>query len=114
VIPPKVAAAVLATEDRRLHDDPALDPEGTVRFAWRMLTSNPDEGGATIEIQLAKLLCTGGRSSLAAYDPHRHLHAALIRPYEVLARLVAVGTLTKTQASRAAAAPLDPAVAFSG
>ena len=61
-IPSKVAAALLATEDSRFYRDPALDLKGTIRAFWGVVTSNPNEGGATIEVQLAKLLYTPGRT----------------------------------------------------
>ena len=183
VVPQRVGAAVLATEDSRFYSDPALDPQGTVRAAWGFVTATPNLGGATIEVQLAKLLYTPGRSSPAAlaeqvamafkldndftkqeilamylnaayfgdgsygitgaalhyfgrpaaqltwgqaallagllqapsaYDPHAHLSAALARRSHVFARLVAVGSLTATQARVDSAAPLDPAITFSG
>lgn len=63
-IPAKVAAALLATEDSRYYGDPALDPLGTLRGLWGFVSHDPDEGGATIEMQLAKLLYTPGDSSL--------------------------------------------------
>lgn len=62
-IPRKVSMALLATEDSRYWHDPALDPQGTARAIWGMLTGNPNEGGATIEVQLAKVLYTPGRSN---------------------------------------------------
>ena len=62
VIPTKVAAALLATEDSRFYSDPALDPQGTARAIWGLITRNPNEGGATLEVQLAKLLYTPNRS----------------------------------------------------
>lgn len=65
VVAAKVAAAVLGAEDSRFYRDPALDPAGTARAAWGLVSHDPGEGGATIEIQLAKLLYTGGRSGLA-------------------------------------------------
>lgn len=65
-IPAKVAAAVLATEDSRFYSDPAVDFKGTLRAFWGVVTSNPNEGGATIEIQLAKLLYTPGRTDPVA------------------------------------------------
>lgn len=49
-----------------------------------------------------------------AYDPHGHLSLARARQHHVLARLVATHVLTKAQAARVAAAPLDPAVPFYG
>jgi penicillin-binding protein 1A len=66
VIPARVAAALLATEDSRYYGDPALDPRGVVRGAWGALTGNANSGGATIELQLAKLLYTPERSGLEA------------------------------------------------
>lgn len=62
VIPPKVGAALLATEDSRYYRDPALDPQGTVRAVIGLVTGNSNEGGATIEVQLAKMLYTHGSS----------------------------------------------------
>jgi membrane peptidoglycan carboxypeptidase len=62
VVPPKVAAALLATEDSRYESDWAVDPRGAARALWGLITHNPNEGGATIEVQLAKMLWTPGRS----------------------------------------------------
>lgn len=183
VIPPKVAAAVLATEDSRFYSDPAVDAQGTLRAVWGVVTRNPNEGGATLEVQLAKLLYTPGRAdplalseqvalavkldhryskkqilamyldaayygdgaygvtaaaehyfgrspgdltwgqasllaglvqAPSAYNPVHHLSMALLRRSHVLDRLVAVRTLTRAQAQAVEAAPLDPAVPFSG
>lgn len=183
VLPAKVAAAVLATEDSRYYSDPAIDPQGAVRATWGLITSNPNEGGATIEVQLAKLLYTPrhsdpmslveqvaiaikldrdfskkqilamyldaayfgdgaygitaaseryfgvspeqlswGQASLlaglvqapSAYDPHVHLSAALRRRDHVLARMEAVGTLSASRVKQIEAAPLDPAITFTG
>jgi membrane peptidoglycan carboxypeptidase len=66
VIPRKVAKALLATEDSRFYGDPALDPRGLVRGAWGAVTGNSNAGGATIEVQLAKLLYTPGREGFKA------------------------------------------------
>ena len=183
VIPAKVATALLATEDSRYYADPALDWQGVVRGAWGAVTGRHDTGGATIEIQLAKLLYTPGRSGVravveqvglavkldhhytkdrilalyldaayfgdgaygitaaaehyfglgpgllswaqasllaglvqapTAYDPHGHLHLALLRRHHVLDRLVATGHLTRPQAAQVEQAPLHPAVPFQG
>jgi membrane peptidoglycan carboxypeptidase len=182
-VPAKIATALLATEDSRYRSDWAIDPQGTLRAFWGLATSNPNEGGATIEVQLAKLLYTPKRSDPAAlseqvaiaikmdrdfsktwilamyldaayfgdgaygvtqaahhyfglspdqlswgqaallaglvqapsrYDPHGHLTAALSRRSHVLARLVAVGAVTRGQAKAIAAEQLDPQVPFSG
>lgn len=61
-VPAKVATAVLATEDSRFRSDWAVDPRGALRAVWGLVTRNPDYGGATIEVQLAKLLYTPKRS----------------------------------------------------
>jgi penicillin-binding protein 1A len=182
-IPPKVAEALLATEDSRYRSDAAIDPQGTARAFWGLLTHNPNEGGATIEVQLAKMLYTPKSSDpvslaeqvaiafkldhdftktqiLAMYldaayfgdgaygvtdaahhyfgvapdqlswgqaallaglvqapsrdDPHGHLHNALDRRDHVLARLVAVGTLSRTDVKAIEAEPLNPVVSFYG
>ncbi len=62
VIPAKLAAALLATEDSRYYGDPALDPQGVVRAAVGVVTHNGNDGGATIEQQLAKMLYAPGTS----------------------------------------------------
>ena len=62
VIPIKVGDAVIATEDSRFYHDPALDPRGLIRAVWGAVNGNSNAGGATIELQLAKLLYTPGRS----------------------------------------------------
>jgi membrane peptidoglycan carboxypeptidase len=182
-IPAKVAAALLATEDSRYDHDPAVDWRGAARAAWGAVAARHDAGGATIEIQLAKLLYTPGRSGLGVeleqvalavkldqhftkgeilamyldaayfgdgaygitaaahhyfalspgelswaqasllaglvqaptdYDPHGHLHLALLRRRHVLDRLVATGVLTRGQVGSIERAPLHPAVPFTG
>ena len=182
-VPGKVAQALLATEDSRYRSDAAIDPQGTVRAFWGLITHNPNEGGATIEVQLAKMLYTPrqsdpvalteqtaiafklehdfsktrilamyldaayfgdgaygvtqaarhyfgvepdqlswGQAALLAglvqapslYDPHGHLHAALTRRSHVLARLVAVGGLSRSDVKAVEAQPLDPVVSFYG
>lgn len=183
VVPAKVGQAILATEDSRFYSDWAIDPQGAVRAVWGVVSRNPDEGGATIEVQLAKMLytpggsdpislteqvamaikldqdfsktqilamyldaayfgdgaygvtdaaehyfgvptgeLTWGQASLLAglvqapsrYDPHGHLTAALARRAHVLARLVAVGTLTRADVQAIKAEPLQPVVPFYG
>lgn len=182
-VPTKVGEALLATEDSRYRSDLAIDPQGTARALWGLITRNPNEGGATIEIQLAKMLYTPKRSDPLAlaeqvavafkldhdftktrilamyldaayfgdgaygvtqaahhyfgvgpnqltwgqatllaglvqapsrYDPHGHVRAALARRNHVLARLVAVGTMTSAQAKAVESQALDPAVTFFG
>lgn len=182
-VPERVGEALLATEDSRYRSDGAIDAQGAVRAFWGVVTRDPNRGGATIEVQLAKMLYTPKRSDPVAlaeqtaiafkldhdfsktrilamyldaayfgdgaygvtqaaqhyfgvspdqltwgqaallaglvqapsrYDPHGHLHAALSRRNDVLSRLVAVGTLTRSDVRAIEAQPLDPVVQFYG
>ncbi len=65
-VPAKVGVALLAVEDSRYRTDWAIDAQGTIRAMWGVMTANPNEGGATIEVQLAKLLYTPRRSDPVA------------------------------------------------
>lgn len=62
VVPARVATALLATEDSRFRSDWAIDPQGAMRAVWGLMTNDPNYGGATIEVQLAKMLWTPKRS----------------------------------------------------
>ena len=61
-IPFRLGKALLATEDSRFYHDPALDPLGVGRAVLGMATGNGNDGGATIEQQLAKMLYAPGTS----------------------------------------------------
>jgi membrane peptidoglycan carboxypeptidase len=63
-VPAKVAAALIATEDSRFEDTPGVDPLGLVREPLGAVTGR-DEGGATLEQQLAKNLYAGSDGFLA-------------------------------------------------
>jgi hypothetical protein len=66
-VPARFAEALVATEDHRFYSDPGVDPIAAVRVAIGYLTGNgPQQGGATITQQLAKMLYTPGRSSFSA------------------------------------------------
>jgi hypothetical protein len=65
--PARLAAAVIAVEDHRFYQHPGLDLVALGRVAAGAM-SGRDEGGATIDVQLAKLLYTGGRQ-----DPQAQL-----------------------------------------
>ncbi|MFJ8593382.1 transglycosylase domain-containing protein [Streptomyces sp. NPDC093598] len=60
--PPKVAAALVATEDAHFWHNPGIDPAGVLRAVvfWAR-GQGGDGGGATIEQQLAKMLYTDGQ-----------------------------------------------------
>jgi penicillin-binding protein 1A len=61
LVPAKVEAALLATEDSRYEANPGVDPLGVARWLVGTIEGRADAGGATIEQQLAKMLYTGGR-----------------------------------------------------
>ena len=66
-VPARFAAALVATEDHRFYSDPGVDPIAVFRVAWGYLRGDgPQQGGATITQQLAKLLYTPDQSSLKA------------------------------------------------
>jgi penicillin-binding protein 1A len=62
-VPTKLADALIATEDTRFEHHVGIDPIGVVRAAWGGLTGT-DEGGSTLDQQLAKNLYQGGRQSI--------------------------------------------------
>jgi membrane peptidoglycan carboxypeptidase len=64
-VPTRVAAAVVATEDHRFYEHPGIDALALGRVGVGLLHGN-DGGGATIELQLAKLLYTDGRADWAS------------------------------------------------
>ena len=64
-VPPLFAESIVASEDARFYSEPGIDPVGVARVGWATVTgSTTDAGGSTLSQQLAKLLYTGGRSSL--------------------------------------------------
>ena len=64
-VPPRFAAALVATEDHRFYQDPGIDPLAVGRVILGYLTGNgAQQGGSTITQQLAKMLYTPGRSGL--------------------------------------------------
>jgi hypothetical protein len=56
----RFAAALIATEDHRFYSEPSIDPFGVARLIYGTVTGQPDQGGATLYQQLAKMLYTGG------------------------------------------------------
>jgi membrane peptidoglycan carboxypeptidase len=61
-VPQYFAQALIATEDHRFNTDPGVDPLAMVRVVVSWITGREDQGGSTIDQQLAKNLYTGGRS----------------------------------------------------
>jgi len=64
-VPPKYAAALVATEDSRFYSHHGIDSLGVARAALGFL-GKPDQGGSTLDQQLAKTLYSNGQRS-----PHR-------------------------------------------
>jgi penicillin-binding protein 1A len=59
-LPDRIATAVLAVEDHRFYSHHGVDTLALPRIVSGIFTGQ-DTGGATIEVQLAKWLYTGGR-----------------------------------------------------
>jgi len=63
-VPANFARALVATEDHRFYSEVGgIDPLALVHVAAKAVTGGPaDQGGATIEVQLAKMLYIGANS----------------------------------------------------
>jgi penicillin-binding protein 1A len=59
-VPEDLALALIATEDTRFEHHIGIDPIGAVRATWGALTGT-DQGGSTLDQQLAKNLYADGR-----------------------------------------------------
>jgi penicillin-binding protein 1A len=64
-VPDNFARPLVATEDHRFYAEPGIDALAVGRAAAGRLTGGQDQGGATIEQQLAKMLYTPAQSGLA-------------------------------------------------
>jgi membrane peptidoglycan carboxypeptidase len=65
-VPGNVARPLVATEDHRFYSEPGIDLFAVGRVVKAKLTGGQDQGGATLEQQLAKMLYTPGQASLSA------------------------------------------------
>jgi membrane peptidoglycan carboxypeptidase len=63
-VPARFAAALVATEDHRFYSEPGIDPLAVARVVEAAVTGQGDQGGATLDQQLAKLLYTDGKSGV--------------------------------------------------
>ncbi|MFD2081827.1 biosynthetic peptidoglycan transglycosylase [Actinopolymorpha cephalotaxi] len=61
-VPPRFAAALVATENSRFYSDVGVDPVSVARVAAARVSGRGDVGGATLEQQLVKQLYAGGSS----------------------------------------------------
>ncbi|MFC4256429.1 transglycosylase domain-containing protein [Croceibacterium xixiisoli] len=63
-LPPHVAEAFLAIEDRRFYSHWGVDPRGIARAVWANMTGGRPQGGSTITQQLAKFTFLSSERSL--------------------------------------------------
>ncbi len=63
-VPPLFARALIASEDARFYSDHGIDLQGLLRAASTALHGGVDQGGATLDQQLAKQLYTAGQGSI--------------------------------------------------
>jgi penicillin-binding protein 1A len=61
-VPARFGTALVASEDHRFYSEPGIDPFAIARVIRGRITGQPDQGGATLYQQLAKMLYTPGRS----------------------------------------------------
>jgi penicillin-binding protein 1A len=57
-VPTTFARPLIATEDKRFYAEPGVDVLAVGRVAWAKVSNGSDQGGATLEQQLAKMLYT--------------------------------------------------------
>jgi membrane peptidoglycan carboxypeptidase len=62
LVPSRFAASLVATEDHRFYSEPGFDPIAIGRVIAGRVTGQPDQGGATLYQQLAKMLYTPGQA----------------------------------------------------
>ena len=64
-VPRYFAQALIATEDHRFNTDPGVDPLAMGRVVVSWVIGRQDQGGSTIDQQLAKNLYTGGHGGFS-------------------------------------------------
>jgi penicillin-binding protein 1C len=88
-VPERVAAAVIAIEDRRFRSHPGVDPLAILRAVGQRLTGDGHSGASTIAMQVARMQDPGPRTLLrkgleavtAVVMTLRHGHEAVLRHY---------------------------------
>lgn len=65
-VPKRFIEALVATEDHRFYSEPGLDPPAVGRVILGKVTGQPDQGGATLYQQLARMLYTPDPSPVTA------------------------------------------------
>ena len=93
-VPVYFTQALVATEDHRFYTDPGVDPLALARVVVSWVTGRPDQGGSTIDQQLAKNLYTGGHSgftqdleqlAMAVKLNHMYSRPEILRMYAEIA-----------------------------
>jgi membrane peptidoglycan carboxypeptidase len=64
-VPANFTRPLVATEDHRFYSEPGVDALAVGRVVWAKLSGGTDQGGATLEQQLAKLLYTPDEAGAA-------------------------------------------------
>ena len=64
--PANFSRPLIATEDKRFYSEPGVDVLAVGRVAWSDVSGGTDQGGATLEQQLAKLLYTPSQTGFDA------------------------------------------------
>jgi membrane peptidoglycan carboxypeptidase len=64
-VPARFAAALVSTEDHRFYSELGIDPFAVGRVIRGRVIGQPDQGGATLYQQLAKMLYTPERSGMS-------------------------------------------------
>lgn len=94
VVPASFSRPLVATEDHRFYSEPGVDIFAVGRVVEGKVTGRQDQGGATLEQQLAKLLYTQGHSgflteieqvALAVKLDHTYSKAEILRLYAEVA-----------------------------
>jgi membrane peptidoglycan carboxypeptidase len=80
-VPRYFAQALIATEDHRFNTDPGLDPLAMGRVVINWIIGREDQGGSTIDQQLAKNLYTGGHGGFTEDLEQLALAVKLNRAY---------------------------------
>jgi penicillin-binding protein 1A len=65
LVPSVFADSLVATEDHRFYSEPGFDPIAIGRVIIGRVTGQPDQGGATLYQQLAKMLYTQGQGGVS-------------------------------------------------
>jgi penicillin-binding protein 1A len=79
--PARFTEALVATEDHRFYSTPGVDPLAVARLIGGDITGHTDQGGSTLEQQLAKNLYTLGRSGFLVETEQVVLAVKLAQKY---------------------------------